>query len=131
MMTKREQAEMDALRKEVRIARALRFSEPVEPDVPIPSGFSELSTGFYVWANGPDRVHHRSVAVDVACSSSSGHAFGSTAKTNSQGPRRLYSSRLLALKAGRADLARQCAESLAWVDEQIEKEEKEANAANR
>lgn len=110
-MNKKEQAEFEAMRKEVRVARALRFTDPIEPDVPPPAA-SGLSTGFLF---GGSRV-------DVACSSSVHHGFGRTDKTSTQRPRWLYSTKERALRAMRNRMEHEFAEELAKVDRQIEEE---------
>jgi len=95
---------------------ALRSTSPTLPDVDVPN--DGLSTGFlYAGENSVDP------RVDVACSSSVHHAFGRNDKTTSQRPRRLYSTRLLALKGLRYAVEQRCAAILRGIDRQIEEEE--------
>lgn len=111
-MNKKEQAEFAALKEEVCIARALRFTDPVSPDV-APPKFGRLSTGFlFAGTRG----------VEVACSSSTGHAYGRDDKTTTQNPRWLYSTKLLALRAMRHEREIICARELARIDKEIEEE---------
>lgn len=111
-ITKAEHQEQEA--QEPRIRAALRWTEPAPgPDVAPPS-WDGLSTG-YLFNAHTNRV-------DVACSSSVSHAFGRTDQTTTQGARRLYSTRLLALQALRNAVERACAERLTAIDRQIEQE---------
>jgi hypothetical protein len=116
-MTKREQAEMQGLRQELRLAKALRFTAAVAPDVPIPERYGVLAKGFLFHTHGDG---FRAVP---ACSDSCSHSFGSDDKPNSQQARRLYSTRLLALRACRNEAEQHCAKLLAEINEAIEKEE--------
>jgi hypothetical protein len=112
-MTKKEQAEVAELKRKLSLVAALRWTDPVEPDVPYPTGYGDkLSTGFCPCY---DRV-------EVACSSAGFHAVGRTDKTTSQQPRSLYSTRILALKALRHEVELRCANELARVDRMIEQE---------
>lgn len=120
-MTKKETAEMDSLRDQLLIARALRFTEEVNPDVMPPdynSRHDALSTGFsfiaYAGFGGDSTA--------VGCSSSSYHARGRTDKTTSQGATMLYSTRLLALRGLRHEVEKEVAKRLAAIDKQIERE---------
>lgn len=116
-MNKKEQAAFEELKTELRLARAMRFTEPVEPDIPIPNG-SILTKGFMFNAYhgiGGDRVVR-------ACSSAVGHGFDRDDRADTKMPRRLYSSRLLALKAMRHSVEEDVAQRLANIDAQIEAE---------
>ena len=114
-VTKAEQAEAvkAAAAYEALIAQALRWTAPVEADVPPPArGEGGLKTGYM--------YNVYSAAVFVACSSSNGHGVGSWTSTTTQGARALYSTRERALRALRAELERECAKRLAAVDRAIE-----------
>lgn len=114
-ITKAERERQEQGVQEARIRTALRWTEPAPgPDVPPPDGFG-LSTG-YLFNTYTNRV-------DVACSGPVSHAFGRTDRTTTQGARRLYSTRLLALQALRNAVERECAERLAAIDQQIEQEQ--------
>lgn len=115
-MTKKEQAEMENLRLELRLARALRHTPVVEPDVPIPGGYNELVKGFLY------NTHGDSFCAVPACSTGNSHCFGHDDKATSQNARRLYSTRLLALRGCRNEAERNAAKLLAGIDAQIEKE---------
>lgn len=113
-MNKREQAELDAAKKAVVVARALNWSEPIAPDVPPPSHSQKDTLGFAYNAH--------SECVLFARSSSVHHATSYDAmptKTNSQRALSIYSTRLLALKAMRHSVELVCAEKLARIDMQI------------
>ena len=103
--------------EDLRVKCALRWTSPVEPDVPVPES-CELSTGFLPCAARSD-----SARVDVACSDRVHHGVGTNTKTTSQGTRRLHSTRLLALRALRYEVEQYCAGLLRQVDAQIEAEE--------
>lgn len=116
-MTKKDQARMEALENEVRLMRALRWSDPVEPDVAPPETFTRgLSKGFL--------FNKYSTRIEKACSSSIGHNFGDDEKTSTQGPRALFSSKALALRAMRYEVAMDSATTLAAIDKAIEEAEK-------
>lgn len=116
MMNKKEQAEMQQLRDELRLAKALRFTEEVATDVPLPShSMNGLTTG-WTFNSYNDRV-------EVGCSSSTSHSFGRNDKTTAQHPLALYSSKLRALRALRASVERIVAKRLADIDLRIADEE--------
>lgn len=126
-MTKAERNRLVELEEELRRAKAWRRTEPVEPDVPIP-GYDgpRLSKG---WLYNAHLGSYGSTAiVERACSSTVSHAFGQDDKTTTQQPRRLYSTKLLALKAARYDLEQQMEKILAETDRQIEQAAMEADA---
>jgi hypothetical protein len=109
-MTKKEKATFDAAIRELRIVSALRWTERVRPDVPIPKG-GVLSKGWLpAYYDGAAK----------ACSSCVSHNSGDDIKTTTQGARELYSTRLLALRARRHELEREFAQQLAEVDVWIE-----------
>lgn len=116
-MTKKETAEMDSLREQLRLAKAMRFTEEVKPDLPEPeyNNGPEFKKGYLFNAYGEGRVA-------PACSSTVHHCFGSQDKTTTQGSRALYSTRLLALRGLRHTVELECAKRLANIDAQIEKE---------
>lgn len=99
--------------EEARTRAALHWTEPAPPpDVMPPTGVFALSTGYTF------NVHAQ--RVDVACSSSISHSVGRTDRTTTQEPKRLYSTRLLALQALRNAMEWRFAEQLAKIDKQIE-----------
>ena len=110
-MNKTEKKQVEDLK---RIA-ALRWSDPVEPDVGIP-GCGE-TRGFVpsTWGNSPTVAH--------ALSNSVFHATDvdqMPAKTTSQRPIMMHSTRLLALQQLRYLVADDCARRLKRVDDMIE-----------
>jgi hypothetical protein len=97
---------------------ALRWTEPVLPDVMPPKGGDDLSKGF---------LHNSySMRAEPACSSSVYHGIGRNDKTTSQGTRHLYSTRLLALKAMRHEVENEAAKKLHEIDKLIEQELRDA-----
>jgi len=117
-MTKKEQQAMADLQQELRLAKAMRFTEDVRPDVAPPSG-SGLTKGFLYnnYIGGHSGPH-----VEPACSGCVSHAFGQDDHTTTQDPKFLYSTRLLALRALRHSVEIQVATLLAGIDQQIEEE---------
>jgi hypothetical protein len=118
-MNKKEQAAFDDLQAQLRIAKALRFTEPVKTDVPIPESFrdSSLAKGwlYNAYVSGNPRV-------EKSCSSSVHHSFGNDDKTTTQGACRLYSTKLRALRAMRHEVEQRVAKILADIDAEIEAE---------
>ncbi len=122
MMTKAEKAALEAITKERDLYRAMHISPPVEPDVAIPPGWDEGSRGwlYNVHLSG----YHDGVRAMKASSRGGGHRTGDDAWSNiwrngSQGGRRLYSTKVLALRAARHEASMKCAEILARVDAEI------------
>ena len=118
-MNKKETAEVERLKRELRLKGALRSTEPVSPDVPIPScrDGNSLSVGFLPVGEQGDWPR-----IEPACSSTVHHGIGRTDRTSTQGARNLYSTRLKALRALRYDVEQCCCTRLAKVDEMIEQE---------
>lgn len=120
-MNKAERAAFELAQSELAIARALRWSryEPVEPDVPRPSGFEQIEG----WG-----MHAHSKTVKQQWSESTAHGYGPYPKgeryrSASQGGRALYSTKLLALQALRHEVERAAAKELADIDVQIAAEQ--------
>lgn len=115
-MNKKEQAEFAAAKKAVIVARALNWREPVLPDVDIPKAGGRTQGFTY---------NTHSATIMYAISSSVSHATGWSefpAKTSSQRPLSMYSTKLRALKALRHAVEKECAEKLANIDVQIQVE---------
>jgi hypothetical protein len=111
VMNKKEQSEMDELRKQLYIARALRFTEFVEKDVS-PDDWSKLTIGWtYNAYNGK---------VSESCSTTNYHAIGRTDKTNTQRGIEMYSTELLAYKALRYEMEQKFANELSEIDKKID-----------
>lgn len=105
-MTKKEQEQVRQLKERLSTLAALRWTDEVLPDIPIPGFNDPLAKGYTPCY---DRV-------EPACSSSGFHAVGRQDKTGSQRPLSLYSTRLLALKALRHQMELGFAKKLATVD---------------
>ena len=113
-MTKKEQAYLE----ELLTAIALRHTyEKVEPDLPIPEGGSGKTTKGWLYY-GESSDHPR--LQETESTSYSHKDAGSS--SGSQGCRALYSTRLLALRALRRAMEKECAKRLRIVDCMIEKE---------
>jgi hypothetical protein len=117
-MTKKEQAAMADLQRELAEARALRFTPLVERDLPAPDrGTSGMISG---WDYNAYYMN-----AEQAWSESVAHGRGSAPKSSmsaSQGALSLYSTKLLALKAMRNEMEHKAARELAKVDALIEQE---------
>lgn len=113
-MNKQEQKAFEDLEQELRLAKALRFTEPVSKDVAPPPYRSAdlLRKGFLFNAYSP--------RVEPACTSSGSHSFGRDDVTTTQQPVSLYSTRLRALRALRNAVEIECAKKLATIDKWIE-----------
>ena len=103
--------------QELALHRAMRIHPTVEPDLPPPVGHGDqLSKGWDQWTYGEE---HR---VEKACSSSIHHG-GGWERTSAQNPRRLHSTRKLALLAARGEMSRRFAKVLASIEAEIVAEE--------
>ena len=115
-MTKAEKAEMERLRTRL----ALRFTEPVAPDVPIPD-YPEKTRGWraHTWRDG--------YRVEECESTSNTHrtlsqvAPGYEAWAQRGIP--LHSTKLRALRAARSEMEQTFARALREIDVKIEEEE--------
>ena len=58
MMNKKEQALVQSLKDKYALWKALRWTEKVEPDVPIPASYSDLAVG-YVGLGGSSDLQSR------------------------------------------------------------------------
>jgi hypothetical protein len=131
-MSKREQAAFEAAIRAAKVAGALRWTEPLEPDLPRPGpGGPSFVRGWtfnpYLAINGP-----HSLQVQKSCSTANGHNTGSWDATTSQGGIAQYSTKLRAARALRAVLEKKFAETLADVDLLIEEAKaEEAAVASR
>lgn len=124
-MTKAEQAHVAKLEKDLREARALRFTEPVMPDLPEPKGFQATYTsGFSA------HYYNGNFKVSPAWSGSVTHGIGYASKeeqdkagsSGRQNAAALYSTRLMALRAVRNTVEHEASRILARVDAEIESE---------
>ena len=116
-MTKKEQAEVEALR----VRLALRWTEPVNADVPPPLKYGEPNTrGWraHTWNDG--------FRVDAAESSFGTHRITSHVSEGysawSQQSIPLHSTRERALRAARHEMEKRFAEALRRIDVEIENE---------
>lgn len=112
-MTKKELQTLEAALTQ----SALRSTCGQLPDVAIPPSFSDLTKGWL-----PIASSSTSARVEPACSSSVHHATGRTDKTTTQQPRRLFSSRLTALRQLRYEAEQEAASRLRSIDRMIERE---------
>ena len=125
-MTKKEQAELNALRLERDMHAAMWIGKPVDPDIDMPAGLFEVTTGFMPTVYGGPQAQRAAVA-------SGKWAIGEGAwlpevRHWSRGEKRLYSKELDALRAARYEYAAACAKVLAECDCKIaELEERKGN----
>lgn len=118
-MTKAERAAFDAAQADARIARALRWSEPTEPDLPIPT--EGATSGWAFWPPTMPDVRQ----VEQAWSERTAHGYGvqrTPWRSGSQNGVPLYSTRLRALLALRGAYERVFAHVLDGIDAEIAKE---------
>lgn len=113
-MTKTEKAAMDALKREVSVARALRWTDEVKRDLMPPKMGGEVTQG---WDIGGASVRQ---AWSSSMYNGSGIYLEGGNGIKSRDPRSLYSTEELALRALRNTLERKCAEALADIDARIE-----------
>ena len=111
-MNKKEQAKLE----EALTAAALRYTAPVERDVPKPT--EGESQGFVFYGASGD-----SSRVEELKSGSTSHWPVGSKYSGSQGGISMYSTRLRALKALRCEAEREYARRLRNIDIQIEREE--------
>jgi hypothetical protein len=121
-MNKREQQAFADLEQRLRLARAFNWTTKPEPDVEPPADYSQKPSVGWTYNAHAQRI-------EQAWSKSSTHGNGSPPLKNDfgsgyQGSLRLYSTKLLALRACRADMELKFAEELAKIDKQIEAEER-------
>jgi hypothetical protein len=90
--------------------------EQIKPDITPPSEWSKLNKGWL--------FNTYSLRIDHGCTSTSYHSRLYTHKTDAQQSVHLYSTKLLALEAMRADYIRQCCKKIEEIDEQIKAERK-------
>lgn len=100
------------------IQAALRWTGPVQRDLPPPTESDKISKGWTFYGSvGSKRV-------EKACSSCFDHGNG-WEKTTSQNTLTMFSTKLKALRGMRHEMELEFANLLATVDAQIEQEQKE------
>lgn len=136
-MTKRERAEVDARIEELETYRALRWTGPVDPDVPPPALTFTYSRGWdvHAMALGSGASWGIVNAVERAWSDTIAHGRGDPPADGvprkfsaSRGARTLYSTRLRALRALRHAVEREAAGVLRRIDRAIDEEAKREGA---
>lgn len=118
-MNKSEREAFEKLQDDLRIARALRFTEKIKPDIPAPKDGTTRGFLFNAYSSQIQYAASRTVshATSYAPIKDTGFGGGWT-----QGGRAIYSSKLLAFKAMRYEVELECAKKLAGIDKQIEQE---------
>jgi hypothetical protein len=120
-MNKKELAELADLKNSLRLAKALRWTEPVAKDIPPPPTFDKETSGFVFNAYSSN--------VSAAWSSTVSHGIGRPAPergySGTQNSISMFSTRLLALRGLRSAVEYEAAQKLARIDEQIEAELKD------
>lgn len=120
-MTKAEKAALAAVQHELALHRAMRL-DPIEPpDVPPPEA------GSVPWDRHTNgwTINAYTGTIQRAWSKHHTHGWGEAPVRNGSASQQgiaLYSTRLLALRALRATMARQAAEKLAKIDAEIASE---------
>jgi hypothetical protein len=116
-MTKKERAEFNALILKAETLAALRWTERVEPDIEKPKGFSDKTSGWQFNSN--------SKLVSKMWSEGGSHGSGEKRRSGycaSQCGIRLFSTKLLALKAMRYEVELAAARDLLRIDNMIREE---------
>lgn len=115
VMNKKEQSAFAEMEQSLAEARALRWVEPVYPDVPIPTG-DRITTGWLF------NAHSRKITQVWSGTCRHGDGPGPTtdpsARTSQNGVA-LFSTKARALQAMRFQLTQQYAQQLAGIDAQI------------
>lgn len=116
-MTKKEQAELDALRLERDMHAAMWIGKPVDPDIDVPDGINEVVTGFIPKVYGGPNAQRAAVTWHKWAVGDS--AWDPLSRHWSRGGMRLYSKEIDALRASRYYYAVECARVLAECDRKI------------
>lgn len=119
-MNKKEAEYVARLERDLKISRAFKFTDLIEPDVRHSGDLGVIIKGWVY-----NTFNHK---VRPAMTKANSHYEGSHEYVEgmggwSQQAIRMYSSKLLALKAMRAEIEREYANDLAVIDEVIEKEQ--------
>lgn len=121
-MNKKEQAEMQELREQLAMAKALKWPSYTAPRSFDYSNYkfeySKPLQGWFQWSNGTD------YRVTLGCSSGVSHSTDNPTKTSTQTGGRFYVSKLDALKVARCQMSERFAKVLAKIDAEISSEEK-------
>lgn len=120
-MNKKEQAEMAELRQQLMLARAVRTTEPVAPDLRIETSSQDELSGYTF------NAHNKEVVPAWTQRVVHGRGYSSSAEQRKNGSATqrsipLYSTRLLALRAMRHAIEKQVFADLAKIDAAIDKE---------
>ena len=116
-MTKKEKAEVGELIKRANTLAALRWTEEVKADIPKPDSCSAETHGWDYFAY----CYYDCDIVEQAWSSSCSHGQGPSRGPGLRGGITLFSTELLALKALRHVVEKECAARLYRIDRKIEK----------
>lgn len=115
-MNKAEKAEMERLRTRL----AFRLTEPVEPDIPIPTEYGKATVGWraFAWRDGyrVEECESSTILHRVLSHVGEGH------EAWSQQGIRLHSSKLRALRAARYEMEQIFTRVLREIDVKIEQE---------
>lgn len=118
-LTKKEAAEMDALREQLAQERAMRWPEYGEPAPVQLAGIAgdALTVGWFVhtWAT--------EYSVSQGCSNGYNHSDRDTTRAITQGAGCFYDTRREALQQARIELTRRFAKALAGLDAEIAAEQ--------
>lgn len=122
-MNKKELAEMEALRLERDMYRAMHISDFVEPDIAPPVGLGYSRNDFVCgWLPLTYQCGAEKASVGAAYHRTGSHAWDKDYEGSwSQGRPRMYSRKSDALKASRYINSKDYAEKLAMIDREIEK----------
>lgn len=120
-MNKKEQAELEQAKRDAALAKALRWTDAKpEKDVVIPER-GRHTTGWDYYCTSYSGVSGR-IYQKWSENGRHGDGDGTERINGSQNGIALYSTKILALKALRAEMELACANELLKIDQQIEKE---------
>lgn len=116
-MSKKEKAEVEELIRLANTLAALRWTVHVKPDIPQPDSYNLETQGWAYMAS----AYYGGDKVSQAWSTNCSHGPGNSRSSGSQGAIDLFSTELLALKALRHVVEKECAARLYRIDRMIEK----------
>lgn len=109
-MNKKEQK----LVEDLQIIAALKWTDDVVKDIPVPYSSSTLVVGY--------TYDQYSKTVSGSCSTSSSHSIHSVSETSSQGGIQMFSTKAKAFKAMRHAVCVKVAQELRYIDKLIEED---------
>lgn len=120
--TKNEKARIAVLEHELRLARALRWTPPVAPDLPAPTHRGAPTRGWTFTAGAQRVTRSWSTSANYGEGDLDASGVPNRAMSYSRGTKALYSTESLALEAMRSAIAQTAAATLAAIDLRIQEQ---------